>query len=142
MSVIAASRTLIEDPQRTVATRAATEDELASAEKHEGFRREWDDIIDRTLVEWGRDPTALEEDELIPPTLESVQLATRVARVFRDVGAPPPTRVVPDGDGGIVLERWSGNQTESFEISAYGRVECVVWVDRSVVQRIELLIEY
>ena len=130
MSVIAASRTLIEDPQRTVATRAATEDELASAEKHEGFRREWDDIIDRTLVEWGRDPTALEEDELIPPTPQSVQLAT------------PPTRVVPDGDGGIVLERWSGNQTESFEISAYGRVECVVWVDRSVVQRIELLIEY
>ena len=141
MSAIEANRTLIEDPRRTVRTRAATEAELAIAENREGVRRDWDDIIDRKLVEWGRDPKALEEDELLPPTFESVQTAIQIATVLRDMDATPPMRIVPDGDGGIVLERWSGNRTESFEIDARGRIEWVVWVDRRVDRRIELLIE-
>lgn len=142
MSVIAASRTLIGDPQRTVATRAATEDELASAEKNEGFRCNWDDIIDLKLIEWERDPAALEEDELIPPTPVSVRAAIQIASVLRDTDAHPPTRVVPDGDGGIVLERWNGDRSVSLEISAAGRVEWVLAVARRVVERIEIVVEH
>lgn len=141
MSVIEAP-TLIGDSPRTVRTRAATEAELASAEKHEDVRDSWDDIIDCKLVEWGRDPTALEEDELIPPTRESVQAAIQIAGVLRNADAQPPTRVVPDGDGGIVLERWKGDRSASLEISAAGRVEWVLVVARRVVERIELVAEH
>lgn len=128
------SDTFTEDPPRRVATGAAKDDSLASSLDPRNWDA-WQEVIDEKLIEWGRDPGQLAEDDLIPPTRESVQRATRIALAFRDDGDPPPLRVVPDGDGGIVLERWRDSLTESIEIDAQGVAEYVVCRHGRVTQR-------
>ena len=128
------SDTLTEDPPRRVATGAAKDDSLASPVDQRNWDA-WQEVIDEKLIEWGRDPDQLAEDDLIPPTRESVQQATRIALAFRNRGLPPPLRVVPDGDGGIVLERWSESCSVSIEIDAQGFAEFVECCQGRVTQR-------
>lgn len=117
---------------RAVRTTAATDDTLATQHSH---CRAWQNIIDEKLIEWGRDPKRLEEPELIEPSRAAIDRAIRIALRLRDEDAPPPTRVVPDGDGGIVLERWNDRLTVSIEIDREGRIEIVRCRDRQVIDR-------
>lgn len=120
--VDAVSLTMTSAPERIVQTGALDEEALASAQN---CRDAWQEIIDETLVEWGRHPELVEEDDLIPPSARAVQTACRVAMAYRDHVKPPPKRVVPDGDGGIVFERWSGSVSESLEVACDGQLEYV-----------------
>lgn len=130
----AGSHTLTEEPLRRVITGAAKDDSLASLVDQPNWDA-WQEVIDHKLIEWGRDPDQLAEDELIPPTRESVQQATLIALWFRKQRFPPPLRVVPDGDGGIVLERWSESRTVSIEIDSQGLAEFVECCQGRVTQR-------
>jgi len=117
---------MVQDPPPSVPTGSATEDTLASnALAATDPRSEWQRIIDQELIEWGRDSGQLAEANLIPPSLPATDCAVKIALGFRDRGAAPPMRVVPDGDGGIVFDRWSDSLTESIEISRDGRAEYV-----------------
>jgi hypothetical protein len=119
-------------------TGAADRGALASTEHDERqlVRKAWNDVVDYKLIEWGRDPGLLDEDELIPPSSRAIDVAIRLARHLRDQGsAPPPTRVAPDGDGGIIFERWVNGSSESFEISDGGEVEYVLFHNGRVVIR-------
>lgn len=100
------------------------------------WRIGWQRVIDAILIEWGRNPSELQEHDLIPPTRPAINRAVEIARAWRDQHLPPPLRVVPDGDGGIVLERWMGSKTYALEIDQRGQVEFVETLDGKVVRRI------
>jgi hypothetical protein len=143
MSTLTTDRTmwLCEATPVSRQTNAASEDSLAiTSQEREHAQRAWDNCVNSKLIEWGRDPAQLEEEELIPPTRDAIASAVRIAIYFRDQGIVAPDRVVPDGDGGIVLERWSGPFSESFEISSDGRIEYVSCWDRRVVERLPIQI--
>jgi hypothetical protein len=87
----------------------------ASADEvHEKWRK----LIDYQLIEWMRDPSQLEDDEMPPPSRDTIQRAIELAEELRRSEAPAPTRVVPDAHAGIVFERETGNVFESIRISA------------------------
>jgi|GEM_PF-1577474 len=120
------------------ATGAASDDSLVTAGQNEGevVRKAWNTLIDSKLIEWGRDPSLLEDDELIPPSRAAIQRAVDLAIRLRDEEKlPAPKRVVPDGDGGVVFERWEGEISESFEISESGGIEYVLCRNGSVAER-------
>lgn len=87
------------------------------------WRLAWDQIIDRQLVEWGIDPAQFADDGLTPPSRDTICLACTVAAACRDSGWSPPLRVAPDGRGGIVFERGSGDVFQTIEVRPDGSVE-------------------
>ena len=105
------------------------EAELAGSGEARRRREAWDSVIDRYLVEWGRDASALEDEDFVPPGLEVVKLACEVAMEFRDEGLPPPIRVVPDGEGGLAFERVDGKVSESLNIYADQTIELLTFDD-------------
>jgi hypothetical protein len=107
----------------TVDTRAADVQSLAvTTDPREENRDEWDAVIDRKLIEWGRDPAALEDDDLVPPSREAIGAAINLVRQLRDQGLPAPMRVIPNGDGGIVFKRWKGSLLERLEVYDDGSI--------------------
>jgi len=99
-------------------TASVREAELVQREQTERNRQAWDRFIDGSLVEWGRDASALEDEGFVPPSLEVVSLASHTAMALRDQGLAPPTRVVPDGEGGISFERVEGIYSVSLNVHA------------------------
>jgi len=83
---------------------------------HTNYKILWNRFIYEKLVEWGRGTTAMEDDGFIPPTPEVIDKACEKAQEWRDSGFPPPTRVVPDGEGGISFKRDDGDISESLSI--------------------------
>lgn len=133
---------LSEDTARTVSTGAAQDDSFA----HDAYERAavvdaWQKVIDSKLIEWGRDPEAIAEDDLIPPSRFAVHNAIDLAKQLSQQGWAPPMRAVPDGDGGIVFERWAGVTAGAFEIDKYGRIELVMTRNGRVEERVELKVE-
>lgn len=122
-----------------VPTAAATDETLATYDDAARERREaWRRVIDHKLIEWGRDPSQLEDDDLIPPTRTAIRAACEAASQLRADGRAAPNRVVPDGDGGIVFERWCGPLSESIEFLRDGEMELVVCLNHTVVSRVVL----
>lgn len=115
-------------------TGAADDSSLAAtASERDKNRRGWQRIIDEKLIEWGRDPKQLEDDDLIPPSRDVISLASRLAIALRDQDCPPPSSVVPNGDGGIVLERSQGPEAVTYEVYDDGTVEYTLYNDCRVV---------
>ena len=126
---------ITEEYPPSVSTATAQGDALASDVVHRGGREGWQEVIDQKLVDWGRNPDQLAEDNLIPPTRTAVTTAVRIALQMRDKDLPPPIRIVPDGDGGIVLERWCDDLSEAIEIERSGSAEYVQSHAHRVVHR-------
>ena len=96
---------------------------------------EWQEIIDRQLVEWGRDPDALADEGIEPPSSATIRLARRVAQATRDAGAPPPSRVVIDGAGGIAFERLDSGIYETLLVRKDGSVEALAFRGAALLSR-------
>lgn len=82
------------------------------------------------LDAWRDAPESVAEYDLIPPTPLAIGRARR-----EEAAKPGWDRVVPDGDGGIVMERWSGVESLALEISADGTAEEVLTRCGSVMTR-------
>ncbi len=116
--------------QLAVFARASVRDaELAQGADSERDRMAWITLVDTVLVEWGRNPSALEDEDFIPPNPDVINLACRVALECRDAGHPAPTRIVPDGEGGICFERVEGSISSSLRIYADQTGELLVFDD-------------
>ena len=102
-------------------------------------RDAWEAIIDQKLIEWARHPERLEEVDLIPPTQDAIRSACALASDMRDQGWPPPQRAVPDGDGGIVLERWDALESLAYEVAHDGGIEFVHSHEHQVIDRQKIL---
>jgi len=68
-------------------------------------RDAWQNLIDYQLIEWGRDPSQLDDEGTETPSRETIQLAISLAEKLHQGGLAAPTRIVPDAHGGIVFER-------------------------------------
>ena len=125
-----------------VRTGAANEELLAvTAKRREEHRLRWQDIIDKKLIEWGRNPEELADDDLVPPSHAAVDSAVRKAQEWRDAReydngfVPSPQWVVPNGDGGIVFE-WREESTSAVvEVFDDGSAECAIFEDNKLVSR-------
>lgn len=103
-------------------------------------REAWENLTDSTLIEWGRDPALLEDDDVIAPSIETIGRAFDIASVLRSHGLPAPTRIVPTGDGGIAIQDDAGHDFVSIEIAADGTVEYLRFSGSKIVERYEVLI--
>lgn len=126
--------TITEPVRSPVETGAAGEAILSSGELQEN-RMGWENVIDRQLIQWAMDLSQPEEDGVEVPSRSIIGIGCGVAQSMRDAGMPPPLRVVPNGDGGIVFEHREGSLFETIEIDADGSVEIAVFLDSRLVSR-------
>lgn len=118
-----------------VITRAAGDGGLASGSADEDRKLGWQTIIDDCLVEWGKNPSGLADEDLVPPSVEIIDLACKAAMEFRDQAVPPPLRVVPDGEGGISFEFRCGSCFMSLNILSDRSAELLTFRDCRLVSR-------
>lgn len=92
-------------------------------------RDRWQNWLDHTLIEVGRDPSSMADpDEGIEaPTQCAIEMAVKFARFARDAMLVPAGQILPDGDGGLVIQHaLPDGATESFEVDANGN--CSIWL--------------
>ena len=116
----------------TASVRQADLTESQQAGRHKDV---WDTFIFGKLVEWGRNPSVLEDDDFVPPDLDVINLACDAAMQLRDMGAIPPTMVAPDGEGGTSFEYVEGKSSVSLNIYADLTVECLTFDDCRLIRR-------
>lgn len=130
------NNTLSASAPNVVVTCAADDRSLAvSMKQQEQNRQGWQDVIDKKLIEWGRDPSQLADEDVVPPSRELVHLASEFATRCRDEGVPPPNRVVPNGDGGITFERWHDLDFHTIEILRDRSIDAVYYRDCRLIAR-------
>ena len=122
MKTQAADATVSEMTRSPVQTSAAASPTLTmAADDRLKNRAAWQAVHDYTLLEWGLGASRFVEDGLTPPSAKAISVACQVALAYQD--RPAPLRVVPNGDGGIVFERGTGEVFETIEIQEDGSVE-------------------
>lgn len=87
------------------------------------FREAWNGMIDKKLIEWGLHPEEIADEGVDPPTREILQQCIKLASKWRDEDLPPPDSVVPDANGGVVLERCAGHFSEVLHFWDDGTIE-------------------
>jgi hypothetical protein len=122
--------------REAVSTGAATEARITRdyGQRDETLRK-WRAVIEDRLIEWGKDPGQLEDEDIRPPSKDTIRLAIELADVLSSADYPPPTRVVPDADAGIVFELVHGSLFESLRISADGSTEYCAFEKARLVAR-------
>ena len=96
---------------------------------------DWQSLIDHKLIEWGRDPSQLDDEGVESPTGETIQLTIKLAQSLRDAGLAPPDSVVPDPNGGMVFERRESDVSEVFHVWNDGSVEYSCFQGTRLVER-------
>lgn len=129
--------TLSERIKSDVEKTAANRQVVASGAFQQEQER-WETIIDHLLINWGRNPRLLEDEDSEPPSLDIILLARRFAQWMRSAGMPAPRRVVPDPNGGITFEHWNGPTFETYEIGADGSIEYLAFVSSRLTSRARL----
>ena len=119
--------------RQVVAVDVGTQSRTGRSEAN--WRHEWQELIEERLIEWGRNSSEVEDDEMPMPSRTTVGVAIQVARKLRDQGDPPPTRIAPDAHGGIVFEHQAGPMFESVRISADNSVEHCLFKDCRMLNR-------
>jgi hypothetical protein len=97
---------------------------------------QWQDSLN-SLIRFGLEGGRTDEDDLVWPTEEALVKAYAWLQTMRNHGSGSlPDSIVPDGEGGIVLERSAGQLTERLEIAADGATEYLVFRDCRLVNRV------
>ena len=119
-----------------VTTNVATESPVTRDYGREDAARDaWQNLIDDQLIEWGRDPSQLDDEGTEAPSKDTIQLAIWLAGTLSQRGLPAPTRIVPDAHGGIVFELEGKNVFESIRISPDANVEYCAFQNCRLVER-------
>ena len=95
----------------------------------------WQTFIDQQLIEWGREPSQIEDEGIEPPSRGTIQQAVLLAQSLRDAGFTPPDSIVPDPNGGIVFERREKDVSEVFHVWDDGTVEYCGFQGARLVER-------
>ncbi len=96
--------------------------------------KSWQCSID-LLQKWWNDPEYFDDENFDPPAREVIAMAMKFAADVRTSQTPPPDRVVPDGDGGIVFEISKGTLSEKIHFWDDGDVEYLLLSESKVVKR-------
>ena len=127
--------TLSDPYEETFPAADVGEAELSETLETQQSKVEWNRFIDNKLVEWGRDANPLQDEGFIPPSVEVVNSACKVAMLLRDDGCPPPTKIVPDGEGGISFECIEERASASLRIYADQTKEFLIFDDCRLTER-------
>lgn len=92
-----------------------------TASDKKALAERWDAIVDRPLIEWGRNPSFIDEDGLVFPSRESCSSACKLVIDMKNHGCSLPTGVIPDGEGGIVIEYKKDPLYQCIEIDDLGQ---------------------
>lgn len=103
--------------------------------EREDRRKNWQDLIDHKLIEWGRSPDRFVDENVEAPSGTTIRQAIELAEQFRDQGFIPPDSIVPDANGGIVFERRENGESEVFHVWDDGNVEYQRFVGTRLVER-------
>lgn len=134
----AEAETLVGPAQTPVRTGALSDEGLMAAKPLEvAFREAWRQTLEKvSMMRFVRFPD-LEAEGLLPPTGRAISKAIAITNCMLTYGSfPPPMRVLPNGEGGIVFERWDekGN-SERMEFSAAGQAELSAFQGSKLVAR-------
>lgn len=102
--------------------------------KTQELNEAWLFVFD-ALVAWGTHPERFEDDGVDPPSPAAISNAAKVATKLRELEADPPTRIVPNGDGGIVFESQRAHEFETIEIDSAGEIEARVFENSRLIER-------
>ena len=95
----------------------------------------WQTIVDERLSKWAKQPAACCDQEIEPPTAESIRAATQLTNGLRRANVPPIFSVAPIGDGGIVFAGGKGPIYFAIEISDSGDAEVKIFENSVLVRR-------
>lgn len=112
-------------PQQSLASQTTVERDQAG----------WQEFIDGELHDWASGMPDYEAEGLRGPSLLVLNLAREIATRFRDSGALPPTRISPNGEGGIVFERLEGPALILLEIQENLSFVSSLFVNGRLVER-------
>lgn len=135
MSILDSPEILSGNPWPRISTTAVDDTELVSGHASNTEAAAWCRFIDYTLIEWGRNPGALEDDDFVPPSRETITSACQLAKDFRDRGLAAPDRVMPDGDGGVCFERGDRSALEVLYVHDDQTIELLVFENCKLVER-------
>lgn len=99
----------IETLSRQIATPSTTYaplDLLVGPEPESANAAGWQKIVDVHLRNWWYGVPGLEEEGLVSPTRTVLNAAIKIVEALAEQSFDPPSRVVPNGEGGIIFERY------------------------------------
>jgi hypothetical protein len=98
--------------------------------------REWDKMMDDKLLSWfGPHVDERDEDGLEWPSRASLASAYNLAKALRGSGAPAPSGVVPNGEGGVAFEWRQGKLFASLEVKKNAPPEIMVFEGSRLLHR-------
>jgi len=98
-------------------------------------QRTWNAIGD-LLRKWMRDPRAAIDDDYQAPTPLAIQRGLAWVGIWRDASSPTPTRMSPDGEGGVSFEWRRGQDFVEFLIEGSGLAELRVFSRCRLLRRV------
>jgi len=88
-----------------------------------GVEHDWLERLMGSVTRWRADAEGLAADDLEPPTDLAVETARGIAGRMQQRGAPAPSRIVLDTDGGLSFELEVGDTFQSIEVHPDGSAE-------------------
>lgn len=119
---------------KVVSTVSTNDSLLASHARMNLEEEKWLKIFE-TLHVWCESTSLLDYEEIEPPSCEIVIFVLQKGKELMQAGFAGPDRVIPDGEGGIVLKwRLDTNLTVlNFEVD--GGIERIVFQNNKIVER-------
>lgn len=93
-------------PIAAPSTTYASLDFLTGPDPTEAIAAGWQKVIDSHLRNWWHGIPGLEDEGLVSPTPNVIRAAINIARSLLEQALDPPSRVLPNGEGGIIFERY------------------------------------
>jgi len=98
--------TLSSSPRMVMEPDAAMQQLSFVSQRDQAARSAWQKFIDYCLVDWGARGVPDLDEDLRPPTPAAIQFAIEIAKKMLSEGALPPSRIIPNGEGGLIFERY------------------------------------
>lgn len=99
-----------------------------------GASADWEHFVVQ-LSAWSQRPSHLDEDGALSPTEPAISAARQLVRRLREEERSLPTKMIEDGDGGVVLTKRSGATQEKLRVSKNGVVEYLLFEHSRLVLR-------
>lgn len=95
--------------------------------------------VETLLNDWCRKQPRQDEDGIEWPAPAIAEIATKVARSLKACELPPPTRLVPNAEGGVVFEFQHQHQLQTIEVESDGSIELCRFEGAKLVDRRRML---
>lgn len=85
------------------------------------------------LQRWIGEVGTWDEDGLVPPSKQTIQFAMKLIGRLRGMEFECPTRVVPDGEGGLVFERRNSTSFKAIRVRSDDIIEFYNFQDSQLI---------